>query len=44
MGPEEHYGKLKITGSFEYGGHYGHVGGYDAQITPSEVEFLLWSP
>ena len=44
MGPSERYGKLKVTGGFEYGGQYGHVGGYDAQITPSEVELLPWSP
>jgi hypothetical protein len=44
MGPEEHYGKLKVTGGFEYGGQYGHLGGHDAQITPSEVELLPWSP
>jgi hypothetical protein len=44
MGPEERYGKLRVTGRFEYGGQYGHLGGYDAQITPSEVELLPWSP
>jgi hypothetical protein len=44
MGPEERYGKMRVTGIFEYGGQYGHVGGYDAQITPSEVELLPWSP
>ncbi len=44
MGPEERYGKLSVTGRFEYGGQYGHLGGYDAQITPSRVELLPWSP
>ena len=44
MGPKEHYGKMRVTGIFEYGGQYGHVGGYDAQITLSEVELLPWSP
>jgi len=44
MGPEERYGKMRVAGIFEYGGRYGHVGGYDAQITPSEVELLPWSP
>ncbi len=44
MGPEERIGKLRIKGKFEYGGKYGHVGGFDAQITPSEVELLPWSP
>ena len=44
MGPEERYGKLSVNGRFEYGGRYGHLGGYDTQITPSEVELLPWSP
>jgi hypothetical protein len=44
MGPEERYGKLKVTGRFEYGGQYGHLGGYDAQIIPSEVKLLPQSP
>ena len=44
MGPTERYGKLKICGKFEYGGQYGNVGGYNAQITPSQVELLPWSP
>lgn len=44
MGPEERYGKMKVTGVFEYGGRYGHLGGHDAQITPSEFELLPWSP
>jgi hypothetical protein len=42
MGPSERYGKLRITGKFEYGGQYGHLGGYDAQITPIEVKLLSW--
>ena len=44
MGPTERYGRVRITGRFSYGGQYGHVGGYDAQITPSEVELLEWAP
>ena len=40
MGPLERYGKIKITGKFEYGGQYGHLGGYDSQITPTKVEFI----
>ena len=43
MGPSERYGKLVITGKFEYGGRYGHLGGYDSQITPIEVKLLSWS-
>jgi hypothetical protein len=44
MGPEERYGKVRMTGKFEYGGKYGHLGGYDRQITPSETIILPWSP
>ena len=44
MGPAERYGKVKITGKFEYGGKYGHLGAYDSQIVPSEVQLVPWSP
>ena len=44
MGPSERYGKVRIEGKFEYGGKYGHVGGYEYQISPTEVELLPWSP
>ena len=44
MGTTERYGKIKVTGKFEYGGIYGHVGAYDSQIVPSQVELLQWSP
>jgi len=44
MGPSERYGKLKVKGVFEYGGEYGHLGGYNYQIIPSEIELLAWSP
>jgi len=40
MGPEERYGKVKVTGKFEYGEKYGHLGGYNSQIIPSRVEVL----
>lgn len=40
MGPTERYGKMKIKGKFQFGGKYGHLGGYQYQITPSEVELL----
>jgi len=43
MGPKEWYGKVRITGKFEYGEQYGHLGAYDFQILPSEVEMLEWS-
>ncbi len=44
MGPEERYGKVKITGKFEYGGQFGHLGAYGSQIVPLEVELLPSSP
>ena len=44
MGPSERYGKVRVKGKFQYGGKYGHVGAYDSQIVPSEVELLPWSP
>ncbi len=44
MGPEERYGKVRITGVFSYGGEYGHLGGSNAQIRPREVELLDWAP
>jgi hypothetical protein len=44
MGPEERYGKIRLTGRFEYGGEYGHLGGFDYQINLEEAELLPWSP
>jgi len=43
MGPEERYGKVRVTGMFEYGGKYGHLSAYDYQILPSKVELMEWS-
>lgn len=39
-GPSERYGKLSMMGKFEYGGKYGHLGGYNSQIAPTEVKLL----
>ena len=44
IGPIERYGKLRIKGRFDHGARYGHVGGFAAQIVPSEVDLLPWSP
>jgi len=44
MGPSERYGKILAKGIFNYGGQYGHVGGYEYQITASEIQLLEWSP
>lgn len=43
MGPVERYGKVRMTGKFEYGGQYGHLGAYAKQITPTRTEILSWS-
>ncbi|MFC1894123.1 hypothetical protein ACFLYR_08975 [Chloroflexota bacterium] len=40
MGPTERYGRIRIGGTFEYGAIYGHLGAYDSQVTPTEVELL----
>ena len=40
LGPTERYGKVRITGQFDYGGKYGHLGGYDSQLVPFKVELL----
>jgi len=43
MGPLERYGKVKLTGRFQSGAKYGHLGGYDYQVKPSKMELLSWS-
>jgi hypothetical protein len=40
VGPTERYAKIRITGKFESGGHYGHLGGNKYQITPTNVELV----
>lgn len=42
VGPDELYGKIKIEGKFQYGEKYGHLGGYESQLTPEKVEILIW--
>jgi len=44
MGPWERYGKVRVTGRFEYGAEYGHLGAYTSRIVPLEAELLPWSP
>ncbi|MFC2024519.1 hypothetical protein ACFLTJ_02965 [Chloroflexota bacterium] len=44
MGFSENYGKLRVEGTFRYGQQYGHLGIYDYQISPTEMELLSWSP
>lgn len=44
IGPTEHYGIVHVEGRFEHGGGYGHGGGFVAQIVPTAVKLLPWSP
>ena len=43
-GQPERYGKVRVSGKFEYGERYGHLGTHSCQITPSKVELLPWKP
>ncbi len=43
-GYTERLGKLKITGKFETGGRYGHLGAYLYQLKIAAAELLEWSP
>ena len=38
------YGKVRMTGKFEYGESYGHLGGWSMQITPTKTVILPWTP
>ena len=44
MGPSERYGKILVKAIFQYGGQYGHLGAYEYQMTPSEIQLLAWFP
>lgn len=39
-GYPEHYGLVRLTGTFAYGSQYGHLNAYDYQITISGAEYL----
>ena len=40
----ERYGKVRMTGKFEYGEDYGHFGLWNMQIMPTETIILPWTP
>ncbi len=40
MGPDERFGRMRVTGKFRSGGHYGHLGGYEYEMIPVEMEIL----
>jgi hypothetical protein len=44
VSPDERYGKIVAEGKFYYGSDYGHVGAYEYQITPSQMQLLPWTP
>jgi hypothetical protein len=44
MGPTERYGKVRLTGTFEYGGQYGHLGSSGSQIVLAEAQLLPYPP
>ncbi len=43
-GYPEYYGKIKVTGKFEFGGKYGHLNAFNYQIDVNSVEKLAWTP
>jgi hypothetical protein len=43
-GYPEHYGKVEITGQFQYGGQYGHLGSYRYQLSVTDAHLVDWSP
>ena len=40
IGPVERYGEVLMKGIFQTGERYGHLGGFDAQIVPTDVDLL----
>ncbi len=42
-GPQ-HFGKVRVTGLFEYGDNYGYGKIYKYRITATKVELLDWTP
>jgi hypothetical protein len=43
-GYQAHYGKVEITGVFEYGGQYGQMNSYQYQLTVQSAKIIAWSP
>lgn len=40
MGPVERYGKVRVSGVFEYGGKYGHLGQFEYNLKPTVVQMI----
>jgi hypothetical protein len=43
-GYAEHYGKVRVTGTFHYGSKYGHLDSYKYKLDVSSATLLKWSP
>jgi hypothetical protein len=43
-GYDEHYGKMRVTGTFQYGGKYGHMDAYRYQLVATDATILNWMP
>jgi hypothetical protein len=43
-GYPERYGKIRITGTFQYGGAYGHLNAYNYQLVATGAVYLDWTP
>jgi hypothetical protein len=43
-GYPESFGKIRVTGQFQYGGKYGHLDSYAYQLTVTSADLLPWSP
>jgi hypothetical protein len=43
-GYPERYGKVRVTGTFQYGSKYGHMDAYQYQLVVSDAVLLDWAP
>ena len=43
-GDTEHYGKIHITGTFEFGGPYGYSNGYTEEVIVTGATYINWTP
>ncbi len=39
-GYTEHYGRVRVTGKFEYGGRYGHLDAYEYLLTVTDAVYI----
>jgi len=43
-GYDERYGKIHVTGKFEYGAKYGQLDSYDFRLTATGATWIDWTP